>query len=95
MSFDLNEQKVGIVVADNPKNHLHRLKGMKIIVGETWSAVHLLDSERGGKRAILRREKASTADLGRVARNMARKHHILRQGIEVQIENSEPKSKKA
>lgn len=95
MIIDVNEQKIGIVVSDDPTNHLPRMYAMKIVVGDRYSYVHVLDAERGGKRTALRKEKAATVDVCRVAREQARKFKILRQSIEVQYENAKSKTKTA
>ena len=92
--FNVEDQKIGIVVKDNPEKHLHRLFAMKITVGDTWSTIYILDREMKGKRAILRREKSRTIDMPRQARALARHWKILRNNIEVVHEDSEPKTKK-
>jgi len=87
--FNVEDQKIGIVVKDNPKKHLHRLYGMKISVGEKHSIVYVLDREIKGTRAILRRDRLRTVDMPRHARATARKWKVLRQNIEVIHEDSE------
>jgi hypothetical protein len=93
--FNVEEQKIGITVRDNPEKHLHRLYAMRISVGETWSTIYILDREIKGNRATLRREKSRTIDMPRQARALARHWKILRNNIEVVYEDSEPKTKKA
>lgn len=92
--FDVEEQKIGITVRDNPEKHLPRLYAMKIEVGDTWSTIYILDREIKGNRATLRREKSRTIDMPRQARAMARHWKILRNNIEVVHADSEPKTKK-
>ena len=94
MSF-AETQKIGVVVKDDPTNHLHRLYAMRIEVGDRYSKYFILDQVRSGKRAILRRERVLTVDLPRQAREAARKWRILRQNIEVLNEDSESKTKKS
>jgi hypothetical protein len=93
MSY-VEEQKIGVVVRDNPANHLARLYAMKIVIGDKYSVYHILDRDFNGIRATLRRERSLTSDLPRQAREAARKWRILRNNIEVIYENAEPKTKK-
>jgi len=96
MSY-LEKQKIGVVVKDDPKNHLSRLYAMKIILKETRSHLELYGPEKMGKRPLVRKETHPTISIPRQAREYARKWRILRQNIQVieDEQNNKPKAKKS
>lgn len=87
-NFDLNEQKIGVLTADNPKNHLHRLIKMVITIGEKRSSMEILGAETNQGRPRIRREVFINESFPRQARECALRWKILRKNIEVKYENT-------
>lgn len=86
-NMDLDKEKIGIVLRDDPSRHLHRLIKMVITVGEKRSWIEILGAEATQGRPRIRKQLVNNTDLSRQAREYARKWQIVRQNIEVTNEN--------
>lgn len=89
--FDLNEQKIGVVVPNDPSRHLHRLHKMVIKIGESRSTLEIFGAETNQGRPRIRRETFVNQSFARQAREYALKWRILRNNIEVIDENTAEK----
>ena len=87
--FDLEEQKIGLVVPGDPTRHLHRLNAMKLTIGERRSTIELLGEVTNQGRPRIRKESHLNQSFARQAREYALNWKILRQNIEVHYENTE------
>ena len=88
-NFDLEHEKIGLVVPGDPKRHLHRLNAMKLIIGERRSTIELYGEVTNQGRPRIRREAHLNQSFTRQAREYALNWKILRQNIEVHYENTE------
>lgn len=97
VDMDLDVQKIGIVVKDDPTNHLPRLYAMRLTMSEPRSKLEILGREDSkGNRPVIRRELHPNISLPRQARQYALKWRILRQNIEViHDKDNKPKTKKS
>ena len=87
--FDLDKEKIGVVVPGDPSKHLHRLTMMKLIIGERRSAIEIYGEVTNQGRPRIRRESHLNQSFARQAREYALKWKILRKNIEVHYENAE------
>ena len=86
--FDLDHQKIGLVVNNDPSKHLGRLYKMVIKIGKSRSILEIYGAETNQGRPRIRKETFLNQSFARQAREYALKWKILRNNIEVIDENS-------
>ena len=87
--FDLDKEKIGVVVPGDPSRHLLRLNAMKLIIGERRSTLEIYGEVTNQGRPRIRRESHLNQSFARQAREYALNWKILRQNIEVHYENTQ------
>ena len=86
--FDIEEQKIGLVVNTDPSRHLGRLYKMVLKIGKSRSTLEIYGAETNQGRPRIRRDTFVNQSFARQAREYALKWKILRRNIEVIHENT-------